>query len=405
VLDVACGAGAVACAAARTARQVTGIDMTPAMIERAEAVQAAAGQANLAWHVGDVTRLPFRACQFDVVLMRYSLHHFPRPAEVVAEMARVCKPSGRVAVADLVLPPDKAAAYDGLERLRDPSHVRVLAEGHGLRPPVVHRVSPDYGPYDGLTEDLGWSLITVYITTTPTTEHAEFIRDRLKEKTDKWGPGAASLSPDVINLSHLYGLLGRHADAIALLESYTAAVPEPKRAEHINYWLVVKNLSESYAALGRRREAVAVLTDHIERLRLIGLGETGRQSDVLALARQLGERDEWPAAVRACEDVLAERRKLNPPDWRVFSARAELGRALTGAKRYAEAVPELLAAYRGLTDPAYPLPDHGSSWPSETADSFIRLYIRWGKPDEVAKWRAERAKYPCEEAPPPRGKN
>jgi SAM-dependent methyltransferase len=128
VLDVACGAGAVAFAAARTARQVTGIDLTPAMIERAKALQAEMGLVNLAWHVGDVARLPFPAGQFDVVVSRYSLHHFLRPAEVVAEMARVCKPSGRVAVADLVLPPEKAAAYDGMERLRDPSHVRVLAE-------------------------------------------------------------------------------------------------------------------------------------------------------------------------------------------------------------------------------------------------------------------------------------
>jgi ubiquinone/menaquinone biosynthesis C-methylase UbiE len=128
VLDVACGAGAVACAAARTAHSVTGIDLTPAMIKRAIALQAEAGLTNLAWHIGDVARLPFLASQFNVVLTRYSLHHFLRPADVVAEMVRVCKPSGRVAVADLVLPPDKAATYDGMERLRDPSHVRVLAE-------------------------------------------------------------------------------------------------------------------------------------------------------------------------------------------------------------------------------------------------------------------------------------
>src|SRR5262245_65243283 len=53
VLDVACGAGAVACAAARVARHVTGIDLTPAMIARATAFQAEAGLTNLAWHVGD----------------------------------------------------------------------------------------------------------------------------------------------------------------------------------------------------------------------------------------------------------------------------------------------------------------------------------------------------------------
>jgi len=128
VLDVACGAGAVTCAAARLARHVTGIDLTPAMIQRATALQAELGLANVAWHVGDVTRLPFRADQFDVVLTRYSLHHFIRPAEVLAEMARVCRTAGRVAVADLVLPAEKAPAYDQMERLRDPSHVRVLAE-------------------------------------------------------------------------------------------------------------------------------------------------------------------------------------------------------------------------------------------------------------------------------------
>jgi SAM-dependent methyltransferase len=128
VLDVACGAGAVACAAARTARRVTGIDLTPVMIERAAALQAELGLPNLEWHVGDVARLPFPSEQFGAVLTRYSLHHLLEPAAALAEMGRVCKPSGRVAVADLVLSPEKGAAYDRMERLRDPSHVRVLSD-------------------------------------------------------------------------------------------------------------------------------------------------------------------------------------------------------------------------------------------------------------------------------------
>jgi len=128
VLDVACGAGTVACAAAGVARQVTGIDLTPAMIERAVALQREMGLLNMDWHVGDVTQLPFAAGHFDVVFTRYSLHHFLNPVEVLAEMARVCKPAGRVVVADLVLPPERASAYDRMERLRDPSHIRVLTE-------------------------------------------------------------------------------------------------------------------------------------------------------------------------------------------------------------------------------------------------------------------------------------
>lgn len=128
VLDVACGAGAVACPAARVAARVAGIDVTPGMIERAAAQQAASGLDNMEWHVGDVAELPFEEGRFDVVLTRYSVHHFLQPADVLAEMCRVCKPAGRVAVADLVLPAEKIAAYDRMERLRDPSHVGVVTE-------------------------------------------------------------------------------------------------------------------------------------------------------------------------------------------------------------------------------------------------------------------------------------
>jgi ubiquinone/menaquinone biosynthesis C-methylase UbiE len=132
VLDVACGAGAVACAAARIARQVTGIDLTPAMIERARFAQAEASLSNVVWHIGDVGQLPFPAAAFDMAVTRYSLHHFFRPEVVLAEMIRVCKPRGRVVVADLLLPPEKAGVYDRMERLRDPSHVRVLSESELL---------------------------------------------------------------------------------------------------------------------------------------------------------------------------------------------------------------------------------------------------------------------------------
>jgi hypothetical protein len=54
----------------------------------------------------------------------------------------VCKPSGSVAVADLILPVEKAAAYDQMERLRDSSHVRVLTEVE------VHRLLTNAGLVD-----------------------------------------------------------------------------------------------------------------------------------------------------------------------------------------------------------------------------------------------------------------
>lgn len=128
VLDVACGPGLLACAFAKTARHATGIDLTPAMIDRARALQAEKGLANVTWQVGDVTPLPFADALFSVVTARYAFHHFPDPEAVLAEMKRVCQPGGRVALIDVMASPvpEQARSFNRMEKLRDPSHMRAL---------------------------------------------------------------------------------------------------------------------------------------------------------------------------------------------------------------------------------------------------------------------------------------
>lgn len=126
VLDVACGPGIVACAAAAQAGHVTGLDLTPAMIEQAKARQAREGLANIAWQVGDATRLPFADGSFDVALTRYSFHHLPAPIAALREMQRVVAPGGRVVVIDATPTPQTQQAYDQMETLRDPSHTSAL---------------------------------------------------------------------------------------------------------------------------------------------------------------------------------------------------------------------------------------------------------------------------------------
>ncbi len=79
VLDVACGMGMVACAFAEIAKHVTGIDLTPAMIEQALLLAERRGLTNLSWRQGDIETLPFPDDNFSVALSRYAFHHFPRP--------------------------------------------------------------------------------------------------------------------------------------------------------------------------------------------------------------------------------------------------------------------------------------------------------------------------------------
>lgn len=126
VLDVACGPGIVVCAFARVVRHATGIDVTPAMLERARTLQHERGLTNVTWRQGDVLPLPYPDAGFTVVVSRFAFHHFLEPGRVLAEMRRVCTPGGTVMVVDAAPARDKADAFNRMEKLRDPSHARAL---------------------------------------------------------------------------------------------------------------------------------------------------------------------------------------------------------------------------------------------------------------------------------------
>lgn len=128
VLDVACGGGLVARAFAPHVRHATGIDVTPAMLDTARKAAAEKGLANTTWDQGDVTTLPYADASFDIVATRFSFHHFLDPLAVLKEMVRVCNCGGRIVVVDSCPSEDKAkaAAFNHLELLRDPSHTRAL---------------------------------------------------------------------------------------------------------------------------------------------------------------------------------------------------------------------------------------------------------------------------------------
>jgi SAM-dependent methyltransferase len=123
VLDVAAGTGVVARALAPSVRAVVAIDATPAMLEAAPRVP------NVVFMRGDAAALPFPDGSFDVVVCRFAVHHFEEPATPVAEMRRCLRAGGRLAVADIVAAddPEVAAVQNRLERLRDPSHTRLLS--------------------------------------------------------------------------------------------------------------------------------------------------------------------------------------------------------------------------------------------------------------------------------------
>lgn len=130
VLDVATGGGHTALKLAPYVSRVTATDITPRMLEKAEAFVQENGVHNVDFGLADAEDLPFEAESYDLVTCRIAPHHFPDPVSFVGEGARVLRPGGLLLVQDHVLPDDwDAARYvDDFERLRDPSHNRAYSE-------------------------------------------------------------------------------------------------------------------------------------------------------------------------------------------------------------------------------------------------------------------------------------
>ncbi len=98
VLDIGTGTGVVAITAARAGARVTGLDLTPALLEAARENSLIARQ-NIVWTEGDAEHLPYPDDSFDVVVSQFGHIFAPRPDVAIAEMLRVLKPGGRIAFA------------------------------------------------------------------------------------------------------------------------------------------------------------------------------------------------------------------------------------------------------------------------------------------------------------------
>ncbi len=99
VLDVACGTGNLSLPAARGGAAVTGVDIAPNLLATARARASAKGM-NIRFDEGDAENLPYADASFDVVVTMFGAMFAPRPQLVAAELARVCRPGGRVAMAN-----------------------------------------------------------------------------------------------------------------------------------------------------------------------------------------------------------------------------------------------------------------------------------------------------------------
>ena len=104
-LDIACGPGYLAAAAALRGADVAGVDFSAAMVEKARRVFP-----QLEFRIGDAEDLPFPDESFEAVGISFGMWHFPHPERALSEAFRVLQPDGRIAFT-VWGTPDKAVAF------------------------------------------------------------------------------------------------------------------------------------------------------------------------------------------------------------------------------------------------------------------------------------------------------
>jgi demethylmenaquinone methyltransferase/2-methoxy-6-polyprenyl-1,4-benzoquinol methylase len=135
VLDLACGTGDLTMLLARRYRdgEVSGVDLSPAMLARARRRRGAEG---LRFRLGDLGRLPFPSGHFDVVTGGYALRNAPSLSVALQEVQRVLKPGGTAAFLDFSKSP---------HRLLQRAQIRLLGLWGSIWGWLLHRNPEVYG--------------------------------------------------------------------------------------------------------------------------------------------------------------------------------------------------------------------------------------------------------------------
>ena len=134
VLDLACGPGLLAAAAAARSAVPSGLDFSSAMVALARAEYP-----GIRFEEGDAQALPFADSAFDAVVSNFGMHHFPEPITALREAYRVLGPGGRLAFTTWAGPAENIAwqlLFDAIAAHGDRSAANTPPPGGSLRDPA-----------------------------------------------------------------------------------------------------------------------------------------------------------------------------------------------------------------------------------------------------------------------------
>ena len=221
--------------------------------------------------------------------------------------------------------------------------------------------------------------------------------DRCKARL---GPDHPDTLQSLNNLAIGHLITGHADQAVPLFEEAARLRKAKLGPDHPDTVNTLLSLETAYVETNQGAKAAAALAEVVAVLR----GRAPKADPLFAglLARLAAYHvDHGQDAEAVLRECLAIRERAQPDAWTTSNTRSMLGGSLLGQGKHAEAEPLLVAGYEGMKQREKTIPPQGRGRLPEAADRLVELYERLGKPDEVRRWRAERANYPFV-APPPR---
>ena len=226
--------------------------------------------------------------------------------------------------------------------------------------------------------------------------------EMIKTRSARLGPDHSDTIDNKGELAQAYVMLGKADLALPLFDEVIKVRSARLGPDHSDTLVKKEELAQACVMLGKADLALPLFDEVIKARRAkLGRDHPDTINTMVRTSGVLLKATDYIKAEGLLRETLALGEKTQPRDRRTLYTRLMLGRALLGQQKYTEAEPLLLSGYEGMKklleheDPllrARRIP--------EALDWIIDLYTAINKPDELKKWRVERAEYPA--AKPPR---
>jgi serine/threonine protein kinase/tetratricopeptide (TPR) repeat protein len=222
-----------------------------------------------------------------------------------------------------------------------------------------------------------------------TTEAISLQEATVRLATAKLGPENADTLLYRSNLGSYLSRGGRMAEAIPMLEEALKLETVKLGAENPETRRSRTSLALVYESLGRWSAAETLRRDNLEYTRKSAKpGSPNLANQLASLAANLLRQSKWTAAEPTLRECLAIREKTSPDDWSTFNSKSQLGGALLGQGKFAEAEPLVIQGYAGMKAREQTMPVVALPRLAEAAERGIRLYAGWSKPDKLVEWKS-----------------